>query len=220
MVSKKVLQKIGVFAMAAMVASAPVLAASAAEAGPVSLKYDYDTEDEGSSEVDTSEVVTSSGQTLHSIMGGKFTATVVEGVAITTPKAAYAEAFGANASDVSVLVTNSNHGPMAEASLNHGMAQLESDNVAATKGPVIDLLAFVRTEKIVDIANPVNVAMGIPASFQEAGVDYAVIRVQEGGRVSVLPDLDSDPSTLTFATDGFGVFAMIKAPAGSFDMYR
>lgn len=220
MVSKKVLQKVGVYAMAAVVAAAPIVALSNQDSMLVKASGGTVTSSSLEPEVNNSTVTTASGQVLHSTVDGVYTVTVVSGVAVVTPAADCVGAFGADMSMVKMLAQNSDHGPNAEASLTHGMNQLASDNVAATKGPVVDLLAYVADKKVTDIAAPITITMGIPADFQTAGYDYAVVRVQEGGRVSVLTDQNADPGLLTFATDGFGVFAMVKAPAGSFDKYR
>ena len=227
MVSKKVLQKIGVYAMAAVVAAAPIvglvcqdsLLVSASGGGGTGNRVEQPAEKPAEAPaVNNSAVTTASGQVLNSSVAGVYTVTAVDGLAVVTPAADCTSAFGSDA--VEMLAQNSDHGPKAEASLQHGMAQLESDGVAATKGPVVDLLAYVAGGKVNDIAAPITVSMGVPADFQTAGYDYAVIRVQEGGRVSVLTDSNPDPAILTFATDGFGVFSMLKAPSGSFDKYK
>lgn len=57
----------------------------------------------------------------------------------------------------------------------------------------------------------VRIALGIPASFAQAGKTFAVVRVREGGVVDVLSDVDTDPNTITFdTTAGAGAYAIIK----------
>lgn len=242
MVSKKVLKNIGVFAMAVMLAAAPVLAVSAdasqqMRAGTGTDNPDTDTPaTSGSSPVSqTAKTTTTNTNTLrknpvYSAAGDKLVSSVdgvndaksVNGVIVATLKADVLAAFGASADAAIVVdVHESNHGPAAERSINDGLAILAANQVAAVKGPVLDINAFLNGKKVTDINAPINIVVGIPESFRQAGYEYAVILVQEGGRVSILTDVASFDSTLiSFNTTGFGVFAIVKAPAGSFDSYK
>ncbi|MDE7285209.1 MAG: hypothetical protein K2N85_16745 [Lachnospiraceae bacterium] len=166
-------------------------------------------------------VVTASGVKLVSTVNGVYHAKSVDGVAVITPAADVLAAFGAaNIGSVKMNVVDSVHGPAATASINYGLAVLAADNVAAVKGPELDLNAFLNGKKVVDINQPISIAIGIPASFRQADCDYAVMLIQEGGRVSILPNLSADPNVIAVNTNGFGVYVLIKAPAGSFDKYR
>lgn len=242
MVSKKVLKNIGVFAMAVMLAAAPVLAVSAnaasqqMRAGTGTDTTDPDPATPGSSPVSqTAKTTTTNTNTLrknpvYSAAGDKLVSSVdgvndaksVNGVIVATLKADVLAAFGASADAAIVVdVHESNHGPAAERSINDGLAILAANQVAAVKGPVLDINAFLNGKKVTDINAPINIVVGIPESFRQAGYEYAVILVQEGGRVSILTDVASFDSTLiSFNTTGFGVFAIVKAPAGSFDSYK
>ena len=156
-----------------------------------------------------------------STVDGFYFVTVASGVAVVTPYADVLTAFGAGAgSDVKVVAVDSEHGPAAGVSINDGLARLAADKVAAVKGPEVDINAYLNGQQVIDINSPITIAIGIPASFRQAGYDYAVIRVQEGGRVSILTDKDQDPDTITINTSGFGVFVLVKAPAGSFNKYN
>lgn len=156
-----------------------------------------------------------------STVDGHYSETTVAGVAVLTPYASVLAAFGAGeGSTVTIAAVDSTHGPLAGVSINDGLARLAGDGVAAVKGAEIDILAYLNGQNVIDIAGAITITAGIPASFQQAGYDYAVIRVQEGGRVSILTDKDQNASTVTFDTNGFGVFVMVKAPAGSFDKYK
>ena len=264
MVSKEVLKRIGVFAVAAVVAVSPVLAVNAN--GGVQLlstkagTNDPGTQDPGASTEPTTppgtvpttppparpetvpttapaetpedssedgqdlvaDVVTTAGGTvLKSTIPGTYRVTVVEGIAITTPLAAVNAAFGAGKGDyVEMVCLDTRCGELALASINDGMGILMSNGIQAERGAVLDMMAYLNGQKVVDINNPITITLGLPASFRQAGYEYAVIRVQEGGRVSILPNTSEDPSILSVKTDGFGVFALIKAPAGSFDIFR
>ena len=61
---------------------------------------------------------------------------------------------------------------------------------------------------------PITMVFGIPKTAVKAGYAYAMLCVRPGGMVEVLPDLDTDPNTITFnTTGGLGAYAMIMYPA-------
>lgn len=253
MVSKKVLKNIGVFAMAVMLAAAPVLAVSAnanegiallsgndsdptnsdptnsdpkpetpAAANPSPVSQTAKTTITNTNTLRKNPVYSAAGDKLVSSVDGVNDAKSVNGVIVATLKADVLAAFGA-ATDATIVVDvhESNHGPAAERSINDGLAILAANQVEAVKGPVLDINAFLNGKKVTDINAPVNIVVGIPESFRQAGYEYAVILVQEGGRVSILTDEASfDTTLISFNTTGFGVFAIVKAPAGSFDSYK
>lgn len=243
MVSKKVLKNIGVFAMTAMLVASPAFAVSANASGPVArvnVHNVHSTSTPASTSESSSEsgesasssssvgvslaskaVVTSSGVKLVSTVNGVYHAKSVDGAAVITPAADVLAAFGAsNIGAVKMDVVDSVHGPAATVSINYGLAVLTADNVSAVKGPELDMNAFLNGKKVVDINQPISIAVGVPASFRTAGCDYAVMLIQEGGRVSILPNLSTDPNVISVNSKGFGVYVLVKAPAGSFDKYR
>lgn len=176
---------------------------------------------EGSQEYVADVVTMAGGTVLRTTVPGTYRATVVEGVAVTTPLSAVNAAFGAGRGDcVEMVCLDTRCGEQARASINDGLTMLEANGIQAQSGAVLDMMAYLNGRKVVDINNPITITIGIPASFRQAGYEYAVIRVQEGGRVSILPNRSEDPSVLSVESDGFGVFAIIKAPAGSFDIFR
>lgn len=171
--------------------------------------------DSSSSEKDDDNyvVATSAGSKLVSTVKGSYIVSCVPGVAFTTPKSQLP-------ADLSVLVCNSARGDKAATSINDGLAILAANGVSAVKGPEVDINAYIKGAKTIDFGGTVTVAFGIPADFKQAGYDYAVILVQEGGRVSILPDTKADPACITVNTSGAGVYVLVKAPAGSFDKFR
>lgn len=244
MVSKKVLKNIGVFAMTAMLVASPAFAVSANASSPVARVSVHNVHSTSTPTASTSEsssesgesasssssagvslaskaVVTSSGVKMVSTVNGVYRAKSVDGAAVITPAADVLAAFGAsNIGAVKMDVVDSAHGPAATVSINYGLAVLAADNVAAVKGPELDMNAFLNGKKVVDINQPISIAVGVPASFRTAGCDYAVLLIQEGGRVSILPNLSADPNVISVNSKGFGVYVLVKAPAGSFDKYR
>lgn len=247
---RKVLKNMGVITMAALLLASPVLAVRAAgtEGGSTVSSGNSESDDTSSSTVTNTTtssstvaatesvstpapvetprvvrnvVIVGDGNELVSTVEGTYSANVVSGVAVTTPLADVTTAFGASESDsVEMAVVNTAHGPAAEASINDGLARLAADKVAAVKGPAIDIEGYLNGQWMVDLSAPVSITVGIPESFREDGYDYAVLRIQEGGKVSILLDKGSDPSVISFDTDGFGVFVVVKAPAGSFNKYK
>ncbi len=225
MVSRKVLQKIGVFALAVALATVPVMAVSAAgstgsdgSTGDTSKKTPVVSSAPAQAAtvapVENKVVATDSGLVLNSTVPGVYTATVVDGVAVTTAKAGIP-------AGLSLTVSNSTRGSMAEKSINDGMAILAANGIAAVHGPEVDIMSYIQGAKATDINATLTIVMGVPASFRQAGYEYAVLLIQEGGRVSILPDVEAaDPSIVAVETQGFGVYVLVKAPAGSFDSFR
>lgn len=247
MVTKKILRNIGVFALTAMLAVSPVVAVNANPGAMVrnsAVDTTTTTTDEPSQDVITpctpsapatstapavttvapavkDDVTLADGSVVSSTVPGRYIANVVDGVAITTPAVSFGAALGAaSGSEVYVSVCDTACGPMAQQSVKDGMAGLATAGVNAINGPVIDIYAYVNNASVIDANAPVELKIGVPASFKQEGYDVAIICVQYGGRVSVLVDKDADPNTITCDTKGFGVFAMVKAPAGSFDRYK
>lgn len=167
-----------------------------------------------------SSVKLADGTKVVSTVQGHYYANNVAGVAVTTPLADVNAALAVGQGEkAQVRVYKSACGKEAQACLNNAAAAL-----GVSAGPTLDIFAGkVANGKYTNVdktSAPVQFAIGVPNNFKEAGMDYAVIRVQVGGTVTVLTDLDSDPNTVTFATDGFGVFAFVKAPAGSFNAFK
>ncbi|MCM1264462.1 MAG: hypothetical protein NC313_17255 [Butyrivibrio sp.] len=175
----------------------------------------------GSVALASKAVVTAAGTKLVSTVNGAYSAKTVDGVAVIAPATDVLTAFGAsNIGSVRMDAVDSKHGPAATVSINYGMAVLAADSVAAVKGPELDLNAFLNGKKVIDLNQPISIAVGVPTSFRQAGCDYAVLLIQEGGRVSILPNLSTDPNVIAVNSKGFGVYVLVKAPTGSFDKYR
>ena len=57
----------------------------------------------------------------------------------------------------------------------------------------------------------IRLAVGIPRNFVKGDATYAVVCVRAGGVVSILPDVDDNPNTITFdTTGGAGAYAIIR----------
>lgn len=241
MVQKSVLKKIGIFMLTAVLAAAPIMAVNAESAGQMARAAGGTgdtTSDPGPNTQDprpttsgnstskpvaapaapsvsaTAYVVTNAaGQKLVSTVPGVYSATCVPGVAITTPASELPKGM-------TVEVRNSARGPMAAQSIQDGLTILAQSGVSAVKGPELDVSAYIQGANKSDLDGKVTMCIGIPAEFKQAGYDYAVMLVQVGGRVSILPNTLSDPELIAVNTKGFGVYVLVKAPAGSFKMFQ
>ena len=65
------------------------------------------------------------------------------------------------------------------------------------------------TERISRLSGPMGVVIEIPDDIYKKGKTYSVLRIHNG-ELSVLPDVDNDPKTITFYTDRFSSYAIAK----------
>lgn len=68
------------------------------------------------------------------------------------------------------------------------------------------------TEKITELPTTMEVIIEIPDDVYQKGKTYSVLRVHNG-ELTVLPDLDDDPKTITFKTDRFSSYAIAREVA-------
>lgn len=168
----------------------------------------------------TNKVTLSDGTVINTTVPGHYFVTILSGFASRTPLAEINAAFALGAGERAVLkVYNSSCGPLAQDCVNNAAASL-----GATVGPMLDVFGGKEgnggIQLIAEANSPITYTVGLNEGFKQAGYDYAVIIVQDGGKVTIVPDTDKDSNTVTFATKGFGVMAMVKAPAGTFNAYR
>ncbi|MBQ8970427.1 MAG: cell envelope integrity protein TolA [Lachnospiraceae bacterium] len=69
-------------------------------------------------------------------------------------------------------------------------------------------------ENVKLLSEPMEVVMEIPNEIYKSGKTYNVLRVHDG-ELSVLPDLDDDPKTITFRTDRLSSYAIAEQQATS-----
>lgn len=69
-------------------------------------------------------------------------------------------------------------------------------------------------EPLTQISSPIRMAIGIGESERSSKYDYAMIRLHDGA-TTLLKDLDGDEWTLTFESDRFSTYAMIRYPKGT-----
>ena len=200
-------------ALAAMLAlslvMAPVMGVSAAPGtsgndatGKVTTTTNSNASTESNTSVSAAEAVvipaTSSvkvgGKVLVTTIKGAYMSKTIPGTVVMTDKAAIAAAYGLAAGEqpyVRIYDISEKKSPAALASINAA--------AGAVGGTVVA---------------PITMVFGIPKTAVKAGYAYAMLCVRPGGMVEVLPDLDTDPNTITFnTTGGLGAYAMIMYPA-------
>lgn len=230
----KVLKKVLMVALTAALVMTPVLSVGATTTGTTTGGSSSSSSSKGSSgggsgsggggavaAPKTSEVKMADGTVLKTTVPGSYSAKSIPGIAVATPQAVVHAALGLAAGEQAyVSVADSNYGPQAQQCVRDAAAAL-----GAEVGPVIDIfagkLAGGRFTTIAKAGKLIEFKVGVPASFAlKPGYELAVIRVEAGGVVTVLPSWGNDPSTLTFFTDSFGVFAMTQVPAGTLDSMK
>ena len=70
------------------------------------------------------------------------------------------------------------------------------------------------TERVTELPSLMEVVIEIPDDIYKAGKTYSVLRVHNG-TLSILPDIDDDPKTITFYTDRFSSYAIAREVATS-----
>ena len=130
------------------------------------------------------------------------------GVAITTPSAS----LGLAAGEVGFVKTwdlKASTSPAAAAAINA---------IAGTQNAVVGPMVNVQVGKMAggkfsllsqDGAN-IAMAIALPASFQDATANYAVICVRPGGSFTILPAVFSNGGVVFQTTGGQGAYAVIK----------
>ena len=156
---------------------------------------------------------TSSVGGVQSAINGAYCATSVEGIAITTGLTSLMQGYG----------LASNEKPYAMVwdldPKKSNLAMQVIDRVAASQsaevGPTLNIELGKKSGgkySLLSSSGPtIRLSVGVPSSFAQDGKTFAVVRVQSGGVVTILQDVDNDPNTVTFdTTGGAGAYAIIK----------
>ncbi len=107
--------------------------------------------------------------------------------------------------DISVSLTKMDPDPAAEKIMKNAIGQkpLQFFDLTMLK------TAGGFTERVNEIPTTMEVVVEIPDEIYEEGKTYSVLRVHQG-ELSILPDLDDNPRTITFRTDRFSAYAISK----------
>ena len=141
-------------------------------------------------------------------------------VVVTTPYQSVAAAAGMKEGQVLTMSVAGSVGPDAQTVLTNAVM-----STGATLAYVVDVSLNVEEDGIPvgsvhELSSPVTLAVEAPSGIDGNLYDFAVIRIHGDGSVTVLPDLDNDPKTITFATDRFSIFAVVYNTKGSFDVVK
>ena len=170
------------------------------------------------SESTTTSVVTTTPTTssvagVKSTVAGAYSAKSVNGIAVTTPLADLTKALGLTGNQKPYLIAMDTDKTKSTAA----MASLEGacEAINGTMGPVINLNLGVRDgvvfRTLTDSDATVEMVIGIPKDFQEAGAKYAVIGVRYGGELTLYENKTDSTSTVTFDMEaGLGTYAIVK----------
>lgn len=172
-----------------------------------------------SSEEDTDDVVvTTSGEAVVSETPTQVTGGVTSAAITTETSTINAAVGGVNTGEyVNVSVSNSQCGPEARKMVNAA-----ANSVGAEIAAVLDIFVDVvnqngvPSKNVTELSAPIEFKVSAPEDIDGNVYDFAVIRIHDG-QATILPDVDNDPTTVTFRTDKFSVYALIYDEKGAFD---
>lgn len=153
---------------------------------------------------------------IQSTIGGNFgTYSVINGAACETTRTTFYNALGAfTDSNVRLSCVDSECGNAAKQSIYDEISMLSGAGIQAELLDIIDIYAYVDDLSVLNASSPIRFILNLDDTIQDESKDFEIVLVQSGGAITLLPDIDEDPSTVTFDTPGFGVFALIEIPAG------
>ena len=150
---------------------------------------------------------------VETTVSGIYMVNKVNGCAITTDMAAISQGYGLASGEklfAKIMDMDSKKSYLARACMDAAAAA-----VGAQVGPCVNIELGKMTAGKYSVlpaeGAAIRIAVGVPANFVEAGKTYAMVRVRVGGVVDILPDVDTNPNTITFdTTAGAGAYAIIK----------
>ncbi|MBP9995695.1 MAG: hypothetical protein KBT19_00300 [Lachnospiraceae bacterium] len=164
-------------------------------------------------EVEKNILPTSDVGGVKSAVGGSYWLNNVTGAAVTTDSSSIAIGYGLGAGETA-YVKMSDLDPKkstAAKSCIDAVAQA----CGATVGPCVNFEVGKMSSGVYSVlpagGDNIRVSLGVPGNFADAGKNYAVIRVQPGGAIALLADVDPNPNVVTFnTTAGAGAYAIVK----------
>ena len=167
-------------------------------------------------EIPETSSVSVGGTVLVTTIRGAYMSQTIPGTVVTTGRDAIAAGYALEAGEqpyVRVYDITEANSPAAMASIN-AAANAVGGTVVATANMELGKLSAGRFSLLAQGGAPITVVYGIPKASVQAGYAYAMICVRPGGAIEVLPDLDTDPNTVTFnTTGGLGAYAIVMYPA-------
>lgn len=166
------------------------------------------------------------GQVVTSTIAGANASADVKNVAVVTPKASINAAAGLNADrlaageSIYLTVEKSLCGEKARQAVTDAASSINA-KVATILEIDLNILnkQGIKQGKVSELSAPVEMVLSTPEGFDGKTYDFAVIRIHDG-KTDILPDMDTNPDTITFATDRFSVYAISYGAKGSFDAFK
>jgi hypothetical protein len=169
-------------------------------------------------------VTTAAGQTITSTVATKVSAAV--SAAVASHRSLVNFAAGLTAEETA-------NGDFVEVTIKSsvcGEAAMEAiQNAANALSAQIAMILDIQVNKIAKNGAPISsvsllqqaisISLSSPEGVDPNLYDFAVIRLHEG-KTDILPDMDSDPNTITFTTDRFSPYTIVYGAKGSFDAYK
>ena len=216
MIKIKSMKKVLAAALALSLVMAPAMGVSAKTGSTGSVS----TSEGGSTYTPTVTVAKTSsinagGRYLVTTIKGAYMSAKIPGTVVTTAKETLAAAYNlapGEAPYVRVYDITAKNSPSAMASIEAVTKALGGTMVAAVNMEFGKTLGG-KFSLLPQGGAPISVVFGIPKASIRAGYAYAIVCVRPGGAFEILPDLDTDPNTVTFnTTGGLGAYAIVMYP--------
>lgn len=164
-----------------------------------------DDEDEIVESTEVDEVTKSEGATISvagssvkTTIAGGYAAKNVEGVAITTPLADVKASLGLKPGQTPYIIVYDLNPQKSYKAMDSINAAAEALGASVVTSLNVDLGAR-QDGKFVSLSGgSIGMVAGIPKASIDPTKTYSVVKVQLGGAVTVLDDLDTNPNTVTF----------------------
>lgn len=217
MIKSKSLKKVLAAALAMSLVMAPVVGVNAStnNNAPVSEGSGSSATTEQVVEAPRTSTVSAGGRVLTSTVRGVYMSVKIPGTVVVTDKATLAASYGLGAGEapyVRVYDITEKSSPAAMASIN-AIAGAIGGNVVGTVNLELGKMAGGKFSLLAQGGAPISMVFGIPKNAVRPGYAYAMVCVRPGGAYEILPDLDTDPNTVTFnTTGGLGAYAIVAYP--------
>lgn len=215
MIRLKLIKKLLVGALAAVMVLTPGLLVSASSAGSSAG------ESNGGATVTIDNTTVAIAEIPHtsSVAGaattvsGVYLATSVAGSVVKTPMADITSGYGLAGSEKAYAKFTNMDAKKSNLAMNSINMAAASQN--AVVGPCVNIefgkMSGGTYSLLPSDGAAIRVSFGIPQNFAASGANYAVVCVRPGGVITILQDIDSDPNTITFdTTGGMGTYAIIR----------
>ena len=154
-------------------------------------------------------VISIAGSAVRTTIAGAYDVKVLQGAAVTTPLAEVAASLGLTGSQtpyIMVFDTDPKKSNLAMNCVNAAAESLGGQVVCA----INVTLGAKENGRLVTLTNgSAGMVVGLPKNADPSKT-YSVVRVQPGGVITILNDVDSSPATVTFdVSAGIGTYGIV-----------